>query len=142
MQNLLASWKSIIEDGVLRVPYSVSSKFSFVDLKDVAEAAKIVLSEPNHLYTTYELAGTVPISHVEVAEILSQVLNRDVRVEKEEIREWRHRVSAMNEYAVENLVKMFEYYDEWGLAGNPTVLRWLLRREPISLETFIRRESV
>src|SRR6476659_9495592 len=34
MQNLLASWKSIIELRVLRVPYSIYSKFSFVDLED------------------------------------------------------------------------------------------------------------
>src|SRR5258707_14964895 len=44
MQNLLASWKSIFEDGVLRVPYSVNSKFSFVDLEDIAEVAQIVLT--------------------------------------------------------------------------------------------------
>ena len=41
MQNLLGGWKSIVEDGVLRVPYSVDSKFSFVDLEDVAEAAPV-----------------------------------------------------------------------------------------------------
>ena len=37
MQNFLAGWKSIVEDGVLRVPYSVNSDFSFVDLEDVAD---------------------------------------------------------------------------------------------------------
>ena len=140
MQNLLAGWKSIVEDGVLRVPYSVSSKFSFVDLEDVAEAAKIVLTEPNHVNAIYELAGTPPMSHVDVAEILSRVLNRDVRAEKEEISDWRLRVersSGMSENAVGNLVKMFDYYHQWGLAGNPNVLGWLLNREPTSLETFI-----
>jgi NAD(P)H dehydrogenase (quinone) len=151
MQNLLAGWKRILEDGVLRVPYSVHSKFSFIDLEDVAEAAKIVLSVPGHINATYELAGTEPTSHLEVAEILSRVLNRDVRAEKEEIRDWRlraerssegtqsKRAPGMNEYAEENLVKMFEYYDQWGLVGNPNVLRWLLRREPTSLEMFIGR---
>ena len=29
MQNLLAGWKSIVEDGVLRVPYSVDSEIQF-----------------------------------------------------------------------------------------------------------------
>jgi len=137
MQNWLAGWKSIVEEGILRVPYSVNSKFSFVDLEDVAEAAKIVLTEPDHLNAIYELAGTLPMSHVEVAEILSHVLNRDGRAEKEEIRDWKLRVVEMNEYGVENLVKMFEYYNQWGLSGNPNVLRWLLRREPTSLKAFI-----
>jgi uncharacterized protein YbjT (DUF2867 family) len=139
MQNLQASWKSIIEDGVLRVPYSVNSKFSFVDLEDVAEAAKIVLTEPNHVNATYELAGTLPLSHVDVAEIFERVLNREMRAEKEEIKDWRLRTTGMNEYVVENLVKMFDYYDKWGLAGNPNLLRWILKREPCSINSFMER---
>jgi NAD(P)H dehydrogenase (quinone) len=143
MQNLLAGWESIVEDSILRVPYSVNSQFSFIDLDDLAEAARIVLAEPDHMNATYELAGMLPISHVEVAELFSHVLNRDVRAERVEIRDWRLRAehSGMSEYAVENLMKMFEYYDQWGLAGNPNVLRWLLQREPTSLEMFVRRES-
>ena len=139
MQNLLAGWKSIVEDGVLRVPYSVKSKFSFVDLEDLAEAAKIILTEPNYLNATYELAGTLPLSHTEVAEIFGRVFKRDIRAEKEEIRDWRSRASGMSEYVLENLVRMFEYYDRWGLAGNPNVLQWVLKREPICLELFIDR---
>ena len=143
MQNLLAGWKSIVEDGILRIPYSVASRFSFIDLEDLAEAAKIVLTEPNHRYATYELAGTSPMSHMEVAEICSRVLNRDVRVETEPIGGWRLRAeqSGMSKYAMENLIRMFEYYDEWGLEGNPNVLIWLLQREPTSLELFVQKES-
>lgn len=137
MQNLLAGWKNIIEEGVLRIPYSVDSKFSFIDLNDLAEAAKIVLTEPNHRNAIYELAGTMPLSHAEVARILSRVLDRDVRAEKEEISDWRQRAKGLSEYSLENLVRMFEYYDQWGLAGNPNVLRWVLKREPTSLESFI-----
>jgi NAD(P)H dehydrogenase (quinone) len=139
MQNLLSGWKRIIEHGILRVPYSVDAQFSFVDLEDVAEAAKIVLTEPNHANAIYELAGTLPLSYVQVAEILSRVLNHDVRAEKEELSDWRLRAGGLSEYAAENLVKMFEYYDRCGLVGNPNVLRWLLRREPTSLEIFAQR---
>ena len=137
MQNLLAGWKSMVENGILRVPYSVHSKFSFVDLEDVAEAAQIVLTEPNHINATYELAGTLPTSHVEVAEIFGRVLKRKVRAEKEEMSDWRLRAKGMSEYTIENLVRMFEYYNQWGLAGNPHVLRWLLEREPTSLHAFV-----
>lgn len=139
MQNLLAAWKSIVEEGVLRVPYSVNSKFSFVELEDVAEAAKIVLTRPHHFNATYEIAGPLPLSHLKVAEILGRLLNREVRAEKEEIRDWKMRRNGMNEYALENLVRMFEYYDQWGLTGNSNVLNWILKREPGSMETFIDR---
>ena len=139
MQNLLADWKNIVKNGVLRIPYSARADFSFIDLEDLAEAVKVVLTEPNHRNTTYELAGTSPISHVEVAKILSHVLDRDVRVEEEKISNWKLRVKGLSEYALENLIKMFEYYDQWGLVGNPNVLRWLIKKEPTSLESFIER---
>ena len=139
MQNLLANWKSILEEGVLRVPYSIHARFSFVDLEDVAEAARIVLTEPDYKNAVYELAGTLPMTHVAVAEIFSRVLDRDLRAEQEDIRDWRLRVGGISEYAVENLIKMFEYYDQWGLTGNPNVLSWVLKREPTSLELFAQR---
>jgi hypothetical protein len=66
-------------------------------------------------------------------------LNCDVRAEKESISDWKRRTNGMSEYAQENLVAMFEYYDQWGLVGNPNVLRWILNREPTSLETFVER---
>lgn len=137
MQNLLGSRKSILEDGLLRVPYSVAAKFGFVHLEDISEAGKIVLTESNHKNAIYELAGTFPMSHTQVAEILSRSLNREVRAEKEEIGDWRLHVTGLSEYATENLVKMFEYYDQWGLAGNPNILRWLLKRKPATFENFI-----
>jgi uncharacterized protein YbjT (DUF2867 family) len=139
MQNLLAGWKSIVEDGILRVPYSVKSKFSFIDLDDLAEVASIVLTEFNHNNATYELAGTIPMSHADVAEIFGRILNRDVRAEKEEITDWGSRANGMSEYALENLTRMFEYYDKWGLSGNPNVLKWLLSREPTPLKSFVDR---
>jgi NAD(P)H dehydrogenase (quinone) len=139
MQNLLASWETIVRNGIIRIPYSVDSKFSFVDLEDVAEAARIVVTGANHKNATYELAGTAAMPHVDVAERLGRVLNRAIRVEREKIGDWRRRAGKMSDYTLENLVRMFDYYDQWGLSGNPNVLTWLLKREPTSLETFVRR---
>ncbi|MEW6084852.1 MAG: hypothetical protein AB1607_09675 [Chloroflexota bacterium] len=45
----------------------------------------------------------------------------------------------MNRYAVENLTRMFEYYDKRGLVGNPNVLKWILKREPTSLASYVGR---
>ena len=138
MQNLLVSWKSIVKDGVIRVPYSVGAILSFLDLGDLADAARIVLIEPGHLHATYELAGTHPMSHVDVAEAFSRVLGQKIHAETEEIEHWRLRAApGMSEYAIESLVKMFNYYDRWGLPGNPNVLRWILKREPTSFDQLL-----
>ena len=137
MQNLLAGMQSIREEGALRVPYSAHAKFSFVDLEDVAEAAKIVLTELGYRHGIYELAGTEPMSHVEMAEIVGGLLKRDVRAEQSEPPVQTK--AKEGPYSVKSLVKMFEYYDRWGLVGNPAVLRWILKREPTSVEAFFER---
>jgi len=145
MQNLLSSWKAIVEAGVLRIPYSVHSKFSFVDLLDVATVATTVLTETKYRNATFELAGTPPMSHVEVAEVLGRALNHHVHAETEVIDDWRLRaeqIAGLSEYAVENLIKMFDYYNEWGLVGNPTVLQWILGRTPTTLAAFAERTAL
>lgn len=141
MQNLLGSRKAILEEGMLRIPYSVDTKFSFVDLEDVAEAAKTVITEPDHKNAVYELAGTLPISHTQVAEVFGRVLKRSIRAEKQEISDWKSRAGNIGKYALENLIAMFEYYDQFGLAGNPNILKSLLKREPTTFEEFAARAA-
>jgi uncharacterized protein YbjT (DUF2867 family) len=141
MQNLLAGWKSIVEEGVLRVPYSVEARVSLVDLENVAEAAARVLTEPGHSGATYELVGAPALAQTEAAEALSRALGRAVRAEAESLEAWerRSRAAGLSEYAIETLIKMYRYYERWGLAGNPNVLGWLLQRTPTTLTAFVER---
>jgi uncharacterized protein YbjT (DUF2867 family) len=141
MQNLLAAWQGIMQEGVLRIPYSVETRLSLVDLEDVAEAAAIVLTEPGHSGAIYELVGTPGLSQVEVAEIVSRQLGRPVRAEQQSIEAWEQRswAAGMEEYAVDTLIRMFGYYERFGLWGNPNALGWLLGRVPTSLPSFIER---
>ena len=43
-QNFTAGWPRVVESGVLAEPWSVESRFSRVDYRDVAEAAAIALT--------------------------------------------------------------------------------------------------
>jgi NAD(P)H dehydrogenase (quinone) len=139
MQNLLAGWETAAAEGVLKVPYSIESKFSFVDLADVAEAGRIVLTSRDHFGATYELVGEDSLSYAEVAALMAQALDRPVRAAREAIDEWQTRSGNIPGDELAGLRKMFEYYDRWGLRGNSTALKWLLGRDPVSLESFIKR---
>lgn len=136
MQNLPANFKA----DVLRNPYPVEARLSLIDLNDVAEAAATVLTERGHTNAIYELCGTAPLSQIQVAEIFSQVLGRPVHAEAVPLEAWEQsaRAAGLNDYARETLLAMFRYYANFGLAGNPNVLRWLLKREPTTLEEFVR----
>ncbi len=143
MQNVLAGWEAIVERGVYSVPYPVETRLSLVDLEDVAEAAAIVLTEPGHAGATYELVGTEAMTQVEVAKGLSQKLGRTVRAEAQSVETWERwaRASGMGDYQIETLIKMFRYYERFGLTGNPHVLGWLLRRPPTTFEAFVARPA-
>jgi NAD(P)H dehydrogenase (quinone) len=137
MQNLLVGWRSIVEDGLYRVPYPVATRISLVDLYDVAEAAARVLTEDGHVGATYALVGTPALTQTEVAETLSLAVGRPVRAVAETVETWEARVSAgMGDYQRQTLAAMFRSYAAHGLVGNANVLSWLLGVSPITLAEF------
>jgi len=138
MQNIMAGWRGILEEGIYRIPYSVETRLSLVDLGDVAEVAASVLASPGHAGATYELVGTTPSSQLEITETLSRVLGRPVRAEAETIAAWeaRARTAGMGDHQRRTLIRMFRYYDRHGLTGGTAVLRTLLGRPPRTLAEF------
>jgi NAD(P)H dehydrogenase (quinone) len=142
MQNILA-WKSnIINEGRFGVPYSVEAKFSLVDLVDLARAAAVVLTEPGYKEAVYEIVGTRALSQKEVANLLGKVLEQPIIAEEIPHERWREDAekAGMNQYQVETLLKMFNYYAQYGLSGNRYMLRHLLGRDPHSFTGFVNRE--
>jgi uncharacterized protein YbjT (DUF2867 family) len=142
MQNLLANWPAIVNEGVFAMPYPVEARLGLVDLEDVAEAAAAVLSEPaEHAAATYELAGPEALTQLEIAERLARALGRPVRAAQTPIQEWteRARANGLGQYAIETLLAMFDYYARFGFWGNPRALAGLLGRPPGTLEEFARR---
>jgi len=141
MQNILAHWSRIVNQGVYPVPYAPTTRLSLVDLLDVAAAAATVLNQPAHYGATYELAGTASLAQGDVAQILSQVLKRQVQVEVIPLEAWKRDAEAagLGRYQIDTLTSMFRYYDRFGFAGNPNVLSWLLGRPPTTFDQFVRR---
>ena len=144
MQNVLAHWGRVLEEGLYPVPYGVETRLSLVDLEDVAEATAIVLTEPGHAGATYELVGTEALSQAEVAATLSRGLGRPVRAQVVPVETWEQgaRASGLGDYQVETLKQMFRYYERHGFHGNPRVLSWLLDRAPTGFAAFVEREWV
>jgi NAD(P)H dehydrogenase (quinone) len=143
MQNILGYWKSITERGIYPVPYGVETRLGMVDLKDVAESAANVLTRVGHVGAIYELAGSEILTQSEVATQLSHALGRIIRAERLDLDVWEMgaRASGLSNYAVETLLKMFRYYDQYGLWGNSNTLKSLIGREPTSFISFLERTS-
>lgn len=140
MQNILGSWKKIVEEGIFSVPYPAETRISMIDLQDVAETAAKVISDPKHIGAIYELAGPEDLSQAEVVESLAAELGHEVVFQQETLEEWKTRMKAsgLGEYQLSSLVKMFEYYTEYGFRGSPVVLKHLLERAPRNFREYLR----
>jgi uncharacterized protein YbjT (DUF2867 family) len=141
MQNILPGWQAIVTQGLYRVPYAAATRVGMVDLADVAEAAALVLTEPDHSGAVYELAGPEVLRQTEVAAVLAACLGRPVQVEVIDRIAWEGSARQMGlpAYAIATLTSMFEYYERYGFWGNPRVLAMLLKRTPADLTSFVRR---
>lgn len=131
-QNFTGSWPRIVENGVLAEPWSVETRFSRVDYRDVAEAAAIALTEDRLLYGTFELCAEGWHNRKDVAAIIGEVLGRSIRAERID-----PKVAAAGAgLGAPALEKMFDWYDRRGLHGNALTLRAILGREPRTLRAF------
>jgi uncharacterized protein YbjT (DUF2867 family) len=131
-QNFTEAWPMIVETGVLAEPWSVDTRFSRVDYRDVAEAAAIALTEDRLLYGTFELCAEGWLNRKDVAAIIGEVLGRPIKAERIDPK----MPAAGAGPVAPALKKMFDWYDKHGLMGSAVSLRAILGREPRTLRTF------
>jgi uncharacterized protein YbjT (DUF2867 family) len=131
-QNFTGNWPKIVETAVLAEPWSVDSRFSRVDYRDVAEAAAIALTEDRLLYGTFELCAEGWLNRKDVAAIIGDVLGRPIKAERVDPK----MAAAGAGPGAPALEKMFDWYDKRGLMGNALTLRAILGREPRTLRAF------
>jgi NAD(P)H dehydrogenase (quinone) len=138
MQNIIAGWRKIVETGIYTVPYSTSARISVVDLEDIGTVASKVLMDEKYKNGIYECSGPQALSQVEVAKVISEVIQQPVRAEQQDLNSWianAHR-NGMDSYQIDTLSKMFAYYDKFGLVGNPRILENILGKPPRTLNDF------
>jgi uncharacterized protein YbjT (DUF2867 family) len=112
-QNYAQGWPKVVETGVLAEPWSIDSRFSRVDYRDVAEVTAIALTEDQLLYGTLELCSEGHLDRKDVAAIIGKVLGRDIKADR--IDPQKAAAGAGGQAA--GLKKMFDWYDARGLQG-------------------------
>lgn len=111
---------------------------AFVDTRDVAEVAYLALTEADHEGQAYTLTGAEALTYGDVADILSDVLGREIRYADPSLWAFWRRQRAEGTPAGFAAVMMALYtVCRLGLAGGVTdALPRLLGRPPRSLRAF------
>lgn len=131
-----------VRDGAVRLPYSMQTPLSFVDIADVAEVAAKVLTEEGHINASYPLCGSDLLSGEQVAAIIAKESKKHIGAEQIPLPAFIEMVSGghpLPQHVLDGLYRLFTYYGLHGITGNPNVLRWLLGREPTTMAEYVRR---
>lgn len=139
MQNLATVHRADIRDhGEIWAPAG-RGRTSFVDVRDVAEAAARTLTEPGHERRAYTLTGGEAFGMAEVAVLLSRALGRPVAYRNPGIPAFlRHSRAAGRPFAFGLVMAGVYTAARLGLAAEVTPdLARLLGRPPTTLQTFI-----
>jgi uncharacterized protein YbjT (DUF2867 family) len=126
--NLHGQFAAVAATGTFRSPWGLTRAQSLVDLRDVADAAAVLLTEDGLDGGTFEAVGPEPLTAPRIADLLGEWLGREVRA-----------VDAIpdgpvpEEYAARCSRLMFDHYRAHGFTGSPRVLEGLLGRPPRTL---------
>jgi uncharacterized protein YbjT (DUF2867 family) len=139
MQMLPDAWKSAKEQGQIIMPYSKFSKMSYVDYRDVAEAAALAMTNKELSYGTFELCSGGMYSRVDLAELMSLALGKNVQANEIPTDQWSEKVQIPAGELRDGLIAMNKEYDQYGFSGgNALVLKTILGREPRTIQQFIK----
>ena len=123
--NLDGQLPDVAASGALRSPWGLRTAQSLVDLRDVADAAVVLITEEGLDGGTFEAAGPEPLTAPRIAELLSHRLGRTVTA-VDVVPDGP--VPPASDYAAHCARTMFDHYRAHGFTGSPRVLEALLGR--------------
>jgi len=132
MQALAGTYRQALQSSTVIMPWSKESRMTYVDYRDVAEAAAIAFTDDRLARGTFELAAGGMIDRIELAALMSGAAGKTLTAEDAPAD------ADASPDQPDGLTAMFSYYNQHGFhGGNNLVLRTILQREPRSVAGFI-----
>ncbi len=140
MQNLSTTHlDDIVSRGEIIVPAG-NGRTSFIDVRDIAAAAVVVLSEAGHVGRGYSLTGSEALTYSDCARLISEASGRTVVYAKPSGREFAAHMAAQG-HSADFIKVMRAIYLVAKLRMAATItgeLREVIGREPIMFAQFAR----
>jgi uncharacterized protein YbjT (DUF2867 family) len=138
----MTSCKDIANEGFMSSLWSFDTLQGYLDLEDYAEVLLNILKDPQHHDgATYELLGDNKTAR-EFAALISKHSGKEVKCEQMPL-EVAQKIGFMfkgrSEYEEDSFARLVFYYNRWGSTGSKNILRFLLGREPTSVEDYVVR---
>jgi uncharacterized protein YbjT (DUF2867 family) len=139
VQNDARAKTALLDYGVYPQPLG-SKGVSRVDVRDIAEAAAIALTQDGHAGRTYNVVGPRPLTGAESAAVWAQTLGRPIRYAGDDLGAWEQQMlQHAPAWMVYDLRHMYAHFQEHGLAGTAedvATLTKLLGHAPRAFEDY------
>jgi uncharacterized protein YbjT (DUF2867 family) len=136
--NLDAALPRVAETGRFPSAWGLEHGQSLVDVRDVAEAAAVLLTEDGLDGGTFEAAGPESLTAGRLAELMSEHLGLPVSP-VDVVPDGP--VPPVEDYAAHCSRRMFDHYRAHGFTGSPRVLTALLGRPPRTFAEHLAERS-
>jgi len=143
MQNLFRFAPSIAEQGVIAGPFR-SSKWTFIDARDVGAVGGFALLDDRHVGRTYVLTGSEELTYQEVAERMTKVLGKTIRYQDITANEARGRLQAAgaSPVMIEATLELWDACASKLINVAPTTaVKDITGREPRLFDDFVREHK-
>ena len=140
IQNDLSLKEALTGSGIYPMPIGTAG-IAAADIRDIAEAAAISLTEEGHEGQTYDIVAPATISGPGNAALWSKHLGREIKYTGHNFDQWEQMMRAsMPSWSAFDLRMMFQGYFDRGFASTETEvsrLTKLLNHAPRSYEEFV-----
>lgn len=140
LQNLFEFAASIARQGVIAGPFR-SSRWTWVDARDVGAVAAVALRDATHAGRTYTITGAESLSYPQVAERLGRILGKPVRytdITANEARGWLQG-KGLSPVMIEAKLELWDACASNLINVAPTqVVKEVTGREPRAVDDFLR----
>jgi uncharacterized protein YbjT (DUF2867 family) len=140
MQNLFEFAPSIAQQGLISGPFR-STKWTWVDARDVGAVAAVTLRDTAHSGRTYTVTGSESMSYPQIAEHLTRILGKPVRyadITANEARGWLQS-RGLSPVMIEAKLELWDACASNLINTPPTqVVKEVTGREPRSIDEFLR----
>ena len=112
---------------------------SYVDYRDVAEAAALAMTGTELSNGTFELCSPGMYNRLDLAALMSEALGQPVEAGEILPEKWAQQANIAPGPMYDGLLAMNKEYDLYGFSGgNSLVLKAILGREPRTVKQFIQ----
>jgi NAD(P)H dehydrogenase (quinone) len=138
---LVAPWvrDTIVKDGEIALPYG-TGRHAPISAQDQARVIAALLAQPSeHIGKTYPLYGPVELSQQEIADVVSNVLDRKVVYSPASMEQYREHLAkyGLPEFLIQHFVEVAIDYQNGIFAGTNDVIERITGKAPQSVEAFV-----